>query len=320
MLNPNVNHLNNFLNPNVNYLDKFRAPDNYITINIRSTFYTVFETPRYYPTGHDIHNYREKVHTKIMDYAINSVKKFITLIEEAPEKIDVNEKSIAGIRKDCTDVLGLDDAAKLHEVLKDLDNVVFLQPAGYMRAATPFPVGYKYLAFTYPKEFIKNWLKEPQRIQYCDTDERNSSELAIPYILCPLSFNCNPAYVKLSQILHIIHSTQRIFYVLPSPSEGPHKCMKQQESQEILQIAICNSNKEGNNCWKFDENTKCITASEQEKVKIQTECNMNEYKEYMKRKKILEKLKRKRLIDVQENSESIESLRNRERKYKKIII
>jgi hypothetical protein len=221
-----------------------------------------------------------------MNYAITIVKYFIKLIENAPEKIPINEKKIAGIRKECTAVLEMDDSAKVHEVLENIDNVVFLIPAPRMRPNTVNPVAYNYLAFTYPKKFIKTWLKDSKRIQYCDTDELNTFEQdAIPYILCPLSFNCDPAYVKLSQILHIIHSKQRIFYILSSHSEHlKHKCMKEEpESQEIIRIAICDGDKEGNKCWKFDENTECIQDSEPDKIKIQTERNMKEYEEYRRR-------------------------------------
>jgi hypothetical protein len=307
------------LNPNENYLKKFLNPkNNHIIQDISRTFYIVFE--RIYPKQN-----KQQIKDIIIQYATDSVQYFIKLIDEAPEKLDVNEKSIAGIRKKCIDVLEFDDEAKLHEVLKDLDNVVFLIPTEYMRAGTPNAVDYKYLAFTYPKNFIKSWFNESsKKIKYCDTDEDNKSfKQKTPYVLSPLNFNCDNAYVNVWQLLHIIHSTQRIFYVLPSPSEGPkHKCMKQQESQEIVKIAICNSNKKGNNCWKWDENTECITASDQEKVNIQIECNMNAYEEYMRKQESLKLLKTrtKRIKDVQKKSESIESLRERERKYIKKII
>jgi hypothetical protein len=302
ILNPDENHLNNFFNKNLNM--------NYIIKSIRRSFTNL----RFH------HEKRAEIVNKIMEYAIICVNDFIRIIEQAPEKIPINEKKIAGIRTECTNVLGLDDEAKLHEELENVDNVVFLQPAEYMRPNTVKPVKYKYLAFTYPKKFIKTWLKDPKRIQYCDADELNFEQDAIPYILCPLSFNCNPAYVKFSQILHIIHSNQRIFYILVSPSEGPHNnCMKKDpESQEIIHIAICDSNKEGNKCWKFDENTQCIEDSETDKIKIQTECNMEEYEEYIQRKKMFSTLRNNEDEEILKSPNSVESVSKRERNYMKI--
>jgi hypothetical protein len=258
---------------------------------------------------------KKEIGTKIMDYAINIVEKFITLIENAPEKIPINEKMVAGVRKECTNVLEFDDEAKLHKELEDVDNVVFLQPAEYMGRDGPLPVNYKYLAFTYPKKFIKTWLKDLERIKYCDTDELNTKQQsAIPYILCPLSFNCNPAYVKFSQILHIIHSKQRIFYILSSHSEHPkHKCMKEKpESQEIIRIAIC----DGPDCWKWDDITQCIQGTHAEKIGIQTECNMKNYENYIRRMEMLKKLKRKN-EEILENPNTVESVRERETQYRK---
>lgn len=322
MLNPNVNHLNNFLSTNVNYEDDHLNPKlNYIIKDIRIYFYSVFEA--YYEI--DIEG-KKKIDKKIMDYAITIVEKFITLIKQAPEKIPINEKKIARIRKECTAVLEMDDSAKVHEVLENIDNVVFLIPAPRMRPNTVNPVAYNYLAFTYPKKFIKTWLKDPKRIQYCDTDELNFEQDAIPYILCPLSFNCNPAYVKLSQILHVIHSKQRIFYILPSYySDGSkHVCMKENpESQEIIRIAIC----DGDDCWKWDDNTQCIKESEQDKIKIQTKCNMEEYEEYRRRMERLENLKKNReYMRIDQSSlgkrrdpeSDPESVQSESAKYKKI--
>jgi hypothetical protein len=75
-----------------------------------------------------------------------------------------------------------------------------------------------------------------------------------------MGVNCNQAYVSLWELLHIIRSTQRIFYILPSHfSEGPkHVCMQEniheEDPREIIKIAKC----VGEYCWKWDTVTKCI--------------------------------------------------------------
>jgi hypothetical protein len=309
MLNPNVNHLNNFLSTNVNYVDHQNTKLNYIIKDISIYFYAVFDA--YYKI--DIQGKKE-IGTKIMDYAINIVEKFITLIENAPEKIPINEKMVAGVNKTCIDVIQAEDSEKLHEVLEDLDSVIFILPAEYMGRDGPLPVNYKYLAYTYKKNYITSWFNTPARIKYCDTDELNTKQQrAIPYILCPLNFNCDPAYIKLWEIVHIIHSKQRIFYVLYSHSEHPkHKCMKGYESHEMLKIAIC----DGDDCWKWDDITQCIKDSEPDKIKIQTECNMKNYENYIRRMEMLKKLKRKN-EEILENPNTVESVRERETQYRK---
>ena len=257
MLNPNINHFNQ------GYL-----------ANIPIIYKKAFE--RY---GYD--EYRKTMEYIILIYMGKVVQDFIVLIKNSPEKININEKSITGINKTCVDVINLDDAAKLHEILEDINYVIFIQPAEYNRPGSMNPVDYKYLALTYPKKFIKGWLKESKKIEYCDTDPDNKLySRKTPYVLSPLNFNCNPAYIKLWEILHIIHSEQRIFYVLPrSPSERPAlKCMKEGGSHDIIEIAICT----GDNCWEWDKQT-CIKASDEEKRKIQTECNMKKFEEYRER-------------------------------------
>jgi hypothetical protein len=257
---------------------------------------------------------KQKIIEKIVEYTENSVNDFIKLIENAPEKIPVNEKMVAGVNKTCIDVLEGEDSAKLHRVLEDLDSVIFIRPAEYMGRGGPLPVNYKYLAFTYKKEHIEDFFKTPERIQYCYTDPDNQFlKQKTPYILCPLNFNCDPAYVNLWQILHIIRSTQRIFYILPSHYfEGPkHKCMNDDKhSQEILEICIC----DGPDCWEWDENTECIKATDAEKIEIQKKCNRRNFDEYTRRRKNLNKLKRK---NEDGNPDTVESVIEREGKYMK---
>ena len=265
------------LNPNQNYLKKFlTTKNNHIIEDITRTLNTVL-------TELIVPEHRETIISPIIKYSKLVVSDFIKLIKDAPEKILVNERSITGFRKTCIDVINLDDAANLHEILKDLDNVIFIQPAEYMRPGKPKPVDFKYLALTFSKKNIKDWLSD---IKYCDTDKTNENNKKTPYVLSPLNFNCNPAYIKLWEILHIIHSPQRIFYVLPSPSEGPkHKC-EEGNPHEILKIAIC----DGDDCWKWDENTCRIKASDEEKDNIQTKCHMEAHEEYTRRQKDLESL------------------------------
>jgi hypothetical protein len=257
---------------------------------------------------------KQKIIKKIIEHTKISVNDFITLIENAPEKIPINEKMVAGVNKTCIDVIQAEDSEKLHEVLEDLDSVIFILPAEYMGRDGPLPVNYKYLAYTYKKNYITSWFNTPARIKYCDTDELNTKQQrAIPYILCPLNFNCDPAYIKLWEIVHIIHSKQRIFYVLYSHSEHPkHKCMKGYESHEMLKIAIC----DGDDCWKWDDITQCIKDSEPDKIKIQTECNMKNYENYIRRMEMLKKLKRKN-EEILENPNTVESVRERETQYRK---
>ena len=267
------------LNPDIDHRD---AKANYIT-DILYIYNEVFT--KTFSTSIDGNGYYKETMKQIIErYARIAVSDIIKLIDEAPEKIPVNEKKIAGINKTCVDVINWDDAAKLHEMLKDLNYVIFIQPAEYNRPGTPNSVDYKYLALTYPKKFIKNWLKESKKIKYCDTDPDNKFfKEKTPYILSPLDFNCNPAYVKLWEILHIIHSPQRIFYVLPrSPSERPTlKCMEKEASHNIIKIAIC----DGADCWKWkwDGETCKIDASDEEKLEIQTECNKRDLDDYIER-------------------------------------
>ena len=61
--------------------------------------------------------------------------------------------------------------------------------------------------------------------------------------------------------MHIIRSTQRIFYVLPSHFSGgsKHTCIREditkEDPQVIIKIAICY----GGNCWEWSKDTKCIS-------------------------------------------------------------
>ncbi len=194
---------------------------------------------------------------------------------------------VAGVNKTCIDVIQAEDSEKLHEVLEDLDSVIFILPAEYMRRGG---VDYKYLAYTYKKNYITSWFNTPARIKYCDTDPDNQFlKQKTPYVLSPLNFNCQPAYIKLWEIVHIIHSKQRIFYVLPSHSEHlKHKCMKKEpESYEILKIAIC----DGDDCWKFDDNTGCIQGTEPEKIEIQKKCNRIKFLKYIRKERFLDQMR-----------------------------
>jgi hypothetical protein len=277
-------------NPNIENLNQTS-----ITDSIRMTFYRAYDIMYTYPLDKRPHiSILQKIKHEIMNCATDTVNAFIKLIDEAPKKISIDEKMVAGVNKTCIDVLEGEDSAKLHRVLEDLDSVIFIRPAEYMGRGGPLPVNYKYLAFTYKKENIEDFFKTPERIQYCDTDPDNQFlKQKTPYILCPLNFNCDPAYVNLWQILHIIRSTQRIFYILPSHYLGgpKHKCMNDDKhSQEILEICIC----DGPDCWEWDENTECIKATDAEKIEIQTECNRRNFDEYTRRRIVSEKLEKLR--------------------------
>lgn len=191
------------------------------------------------------------------------------------------------MRKQCVDVLNLEDSANLHSVLEEDDSVIFVQPAPIMRPGMVISVDYRYLALTYTKEYIKYWLTISEKIEYCDTDPTNILfQQKTPYVLSPLHFNCENSYVSLWDILHIIYSKQRIFYVLPSHTaySSKHKCMKNKEtSEEIIKIGIC----VGDDCWKWTDEG-CIKQSRQEKVTIQTECNKEKYENYIRRHKMVE--------------------------------
>ena len=273
MLNPTENCKENLLD----------TENNEIIQDIVLTFYSEFEhrDPKKSAKYYEMKGRKEKIKQLIINCATEKVNDLIKLIQDAPEKINIDETNIAGFNKTCIDPISLDDGLKLHGVLEDLDYVIFIQPAEFMRPGSMNPVDYKYLALTYTKKYIKDWLNEKKRIEYCDTDPDNKLyPQKTPYLLSPLDFNCNPAYVKLWEILHILHSKQRIFYVLPSHSEEPdHKCMKELESHDIVKICICH----GDNCWKWDKNTCKIDASDEEKRKIQTECNMKKFEEYRER-------------------------------------
>ena len=281
---------------------------NRIIQDMKAILYESFEDLNLLARVHDLGHYidektlselkkeKQKIIEKIMEYTKNSVNDFIKLIENAPEKIDVNEKMVAGVNKTCIDVIQAEDSEKLHEVLEDLDSVIFILPAEYMRRGGPLPVNYKYLAYTYKKNYITSWFNTPARIKYCDTDTDTDNQFfkkKTPYVLSPLNFNCDPAYIKLWEIVHIIHSTQRVFYVLPSHSENlKHTCMKDdKESHQILKIAIC----DGPDCWKWDKNTGCIQGTDAEKIEIQKKCNTRTFDRYMERTKRLEDLEKNRV-------------------------
>lgn len=318
MLNPKHIGLQNLLTIET----ETETENNQIIQDMKVILNLSFENLKRLERVHDVGNYidkttlseliqeKQKIIEKIMEYTKNSVNDFITLIENAPEKIPVNEKKIAGIRKGCIDVIEAEDSAKLHEVLEDLDSVIFILPAEYMRRGGPLPVNYKYLAYTYKKDYITSWFNTPARIKYCDTDPDNQFlKQKTPYVLSPLNFNCEPAYIKLWEIVHIIHSKQRVFYVLPSHSEHlKHKCMKNYESHEILKIAIC----DGPDCWKWDKNTGCIQGTHAEKIGIQTECNRKQFDEYTERMKNL-----KRKEEEITNPDTVASVRKREGQYRK---
>ena len=294
------------LNPTINHLKQ-----EYIT-NILDIYDIEFRTSFSHGGKYCGKYYKEVVGNIIEEYSKLVAEDLIKLIQDAPEEINIDEQRFTGINKTCVDVINFEDAAKLHEILTDLDNVIFIQPAEYMRPGSTSPVDYKYLALTYPKKYIKDWLNESKKIEYCNTDPDNKLYQKTPYVLSPLNFNCANAYVRLWEILHIIHSPQRIFYVLPSHSEGPkHKCMKEGESEEIIKIGIC----KGDNCWKWDSKKKCIKASNEEKLKIQTECNTREFEDYIKRS---EKLKEKKRLKNKRRSSEPEPLKTTQiiKKYK----
>jgi hypothetical protein len=206
----------------------------------------------------DVVNFKEVLKRIIVQYAMDSVQHFIRLIDQSPEEINIDEQRIVSIDKECIDVINWDDSAKVHTILKDLDYIAFFTPVGITRAGTTVPLHYKYLAFTYPKSTIRTWFNDSTKIKYCDTVE--TGKIKTPYILCPMGVNCNQAYVSLWELLHIIRSPQRIFYILPSHfSEGPkHVCMRenihQEEPREIIKIAKC----VGENCWQWNKVTNCI--------------------------------------------------------------
>ena len=209
-------------------------------------------------TDTDVLKFKEVVKSIILKHAMDSVQNFIRLIDLSTEEINIDEKKIVDFDAVCVDVINWNDSANIHETLKDLDYIAFFTPVGITRAGTIVPLHYKYLAYTYPKSTIRTWFNDSKKIKYCDTVE--TGKIKTPYILCPMGVNCNQAYVSLWEILHIIRSTQRIFYILPSHfSDGPkHVCMRenihQEEPREIIKIAKC----VGENCWKWDKKTKCI--------------------------------------------------------------
>jgi hypothetical protein len=209
-------------------------------------------------TDTDVLKFKKVVKGIIVKHAMDSVKNFIKLIDLSTEEINIDEKKIADFDAVCIDVINWDDSANIHETLKSVDYIAFFTPVAIMREGTTVPLHYKYLAYTYPKSTIRTWFNDSRKIKYCDTVE--TGKIKTPYILCPMGVNCNQAYVSLWEILHIIRSTQRIFYILPSHfSDGPkHVCMRenihQEEPREIIKIAKC----VGENCWKWDKKTKCI--------------------------------------------------------------
>ena len=285
------------------------------------------------------YKYKKECKDIILKYTKEVAQDFINLIKDSPEKIDINEKRVAGINKNVFDVLNFEEDAKLHKVLKDQeDSVIFMQPVEYMRSGTLKPVDYKYLSLTHPKHYIKDWLKEKKRILYCETDPSNIFKdiehyhlttdpknffknltkyyenykqipYKTPYILCPLIIGSTSVYVKLWDMLHIIYSKQRIFYVLPSHyhhlGAQEQKCMNDKHSEKIIKLGICLY---GPNCWSWNLKGQ-ITATKDEMNDVEEIYKQLEEEELANRRKIQHELAIRK-----EERESENELENRKKR------